>query len=659
MWGKQSLSKPSSGTRETIHGADRQRQAAESVSAGAQTPVRGAGLAGVLQTQLGNRGTMQMLSSAGAGALPGGLGGTLQLKPAMMNSRMGAHMRKYDETANPLNPTQPEYAVKPQEMDGERIGFRAPIEDLEKKDKTGAWTMIEFKGTQGFIRTNKVSWPGGIAGAKASLSHARSQGTWGTAEAPEKQDLLDDANEYAEPVGEMADETTDQFNEGLGELSEKASGDKADKLDKASTGMGVANASVGILSSGFSGLIGMKNILTTAFDNNKTRTEKAKEIGSNALSVGESAVNANSAVSSMVYNASKAAGHSGGIGVSKAVAGWSGSVGEAVGIIKNGFQTVKKIYDLFQKAFSKSGIGAGEAFRDTVDIVVSGLETASSVIKTVKAILDVLNVGTAGLSTAIPALGLAISGATITIKAYDTIKAGISAYQMNSIKQSFKDSYKTKGYMTRKEYFGGRIKGRLGTDKDALKTQHEALKAKDTGGTATDEEKEELHRMREYIIAKEMKSINVKRIDRALVQIGLEMTNMAGDIATLSGAGSHAGVALKVVAASGKAAMPITRLIKQAGRNNAHRWAPLGMVFNAEKSSEKKHQKRVDDTELIMDMIVKLPEMDRANPDVVERYRHVERFIAATGCSLRRLYDLNGDIDAQRALLIKSMAQRE
>ena len=101
--------------------------------------------------------------------------------------------------------------------------------------------------------------------------------------------------------------------------------------------------------------------------------------------------------------------------------------------------------------------------------------------------------------------------------------------------------------------------------------------------------------------------------------------------------------------------------VKQYGRDRAAKadsWAITKKVFDAEKSSDKKYEKRVKDTDVIFQMIAKLPDYNAQDPKIVISYKRVENYIAATGCELKALYRLNGKIDEQRELLMESMKKR-
>ncbi|KRF43937.1 hypothetical protein [Paenibacillus sp. Soil787] len=85
-----------------------------------------------------------------------------------------------------------------------------------------------------------------------------------------------------------------------------------------------------------------------------------------------------------------------------------------------------------------------------------------------------------------------------------------------------------------------------------------------------DNARSQLEAMKNYELAKEMKNINVKRTTRGGLQIGLELTKIAADIATLTGGGAQVGTPLKIIASGVSAAMPLlARSLKQAGRDRA------------------------------------------------------------------------------------------
>lgn len=206
----------------------------------------------------------------------------------------------------------------------------------------------------------------------------------------------------------------------------------------------------------------------------------------------------------------------------------------------------------------------------------------------------------------------------------------------------------------------------------------------------------------EYHMAVEMKEFSTKRTKRSSMKIGIELVKIAGDIAMLSGVGAVAGVPLKILAAGFEVGTGLFRSIKQWGRNKAasknkkrteaqtaldsinagtstevftsedtknERIADLKKTikdnelgwftknFNADKSSEAKIVKRKKYADMIIDMIKGLPAT--VQPDNKDKFRRVEMFITAAGCSTNALYRLNGKPKEQRDFLIESMGERE
>lgn len=203
------------------------------------------------------------------------------------------------------------------------------------------------------------------------------------------------------------------------------------------------------------------------------------------------------------------------------------------------------------------------------------------------------------------------------------------------------------------------------------------------------------------------------------MQIGLELTKIAADIAMLTGVGAQVGTPLKIVASGVSAAMPIARSLKQAGRDRASKAGACGItkaVFNADKSTEKKREQRGRDADLIIELIRNLPKLSAAasaatasataapapasapapaasgqapattaqastvatpapaatpvpthipvavamptDPALLARYEHVRSYVEAAGVSLPALKNFENK-DELRGMLTKAMAQRE
>ncbi|MFC4307172.1 hypothetical protein [Cohnella boryungensis] len=515
--------------------------------------------------------------------------------------------------------------------------------------------------------------PTGLGLMRLKVNEARDAGGFGQAEAyKEESSAPDNVGDTAEMANTgiggqtdtyqgASDDLKDQIKDGSEQGSDVSSQkvEKA-KIDRQNQKLGVASGLLEV-GSGFVGLINMKKAIEES--NSKAKTAGALYEGL------ESTQKSFSGVAKVVDNAAKLDGHDKGTGASEAVAGYSGSVGDALSSIKSAFFMVKSVYGLFKESFSDEGIAKDDAIKGGLEALHNGLEAAQSAVKTVKSILEILESGVGKLTEAIPGIGIAISGVKITIKVFDMMQWHASKQKMTTIKRDFKTKYANSDMVKKNSYtlFGRVIHESQGTDKakidDRRKALMDVMDASNSSSTEAEkqEAQSELDHIQNYELAKEMKSINQKRLTRAGIEAGLEMANLAGDIATLSGAGSAVGISLKAAASGTKAGMGLFRRIKQYGRDKAAKsgedsvWSSL---FDADKSSDKKHAKRAKDADLILDMVAKLPERDDTD-EAINQYRRVLNFIEATGCSTKALFKLNGDIDKQRELLMESMKQRD
>ncbi|WP_164821680.1 eCIS core domain-containing protein, partial [Paenibacillus koleovorans] len=344
-------------------------------------------------------------------------------------------------------------------------------------------------------------------------------------------------------------------------------------------------------------------------------------------------------------------------GHAKGVSDYSGTVTDAIGIVKSLVTSAKNIYDLYKKHQEQGGLTGGEAAKGTITALNNALEAAQGSVKLAKSIMTIMEPNTTALADVIPGVGIAVAGVKIALKTVNLITAANSRSAMTKLKREFKSKYAKSDFIKAKRWFGGNT----GTDKKKLEERKNVLRMKIgiTGDKAAEAELSDIER---YELAKEMKYINVKRTDRAIVQIGVELTKIAGDIATLTGVGAQVGMPLKLVAAGVGGAMPIARKLKQSGRDRAAKpeaWGITKAVFNAEKSTTQKNLRRSMDAKLILDMVKRLPEYEAENAEVDTQYKQVKDFIEATGVSLLYLDKFKGDPAKLRDGLIEAMTQRE
>lgn len=622
--------------------------------------------AGILQLQraLGNAALIQMLTDPAK--LPASMPSPNASK---QTSLAGAHLRSFKKELDASGGES--FEVDESTMVGGKIKYRGELDVYEVYDKTGGWKLAKFGSDYGFIRKDKVKALGGIAGARDKLADIKAQQSGAALSSigsnPQAEEGTEERVETADNLKELGTLVPGTKSEQLEDAIDNLKGvegaeDQKEALENQKSHLDVGTNPLEFAMSGVSGLIAMKKTIGAIKDPEQSKMDVAEGVIDTAAS-GTKMVESGSG---LINDAGVVHG-TGDIGDAGAVSDWAGSVGEAIAAIKSAFSVVKGIYEMFKKGMSDEGLSKDEAVAGTLDALENSLQAAQGVLKTVKAIKDILDMGTAGLAAAIPAVGIAISGISITIKTYNAVKATVSAMKMTTAKREFKSAYgaggKNKDYVTagKKRTLGGvhLWTTNAGTDPAKLKQRKDELTA--LGTAASPDEVQELKDIQDYELAKEMKYINRKRQIRGTIEIGLEMTNIAGDIATLTGVGAQVGIPLKAAAGGAGATMKVARTVKQMGRDRAAKpgaWSVTKAVFNADKSSSAKLAKRIQHSNLILEMVAALPEYRPGDESILKQYKRVENFISASGVSTAELYRLNGNVEKQRELLVGGMKQR-
>ncbi|RTE02440.1 hypothetical protein [Paenibacillus whitsoniae] len=450
---------------------------------------------------------------------------------------------------------------------------------------------------------------------------------------------------FGESFGKRSDDLKDSFKQTNYTIE-----------DQQSNQYGAVSSTADVVGGPFQILSAIRETMSVSGDTSRTGHNKRWNYAGTGSSMIESTGKMVSGSAGLVDKASKAAGHKDGVGASSAVSDYSGTVAEAISAVKSTIMAVKAIYDLYSKHSENGGLNKAETARGVIEVVSNAIQGASSGLKVAKGIMEIMQSSTDSLTAVIPGVSIAVSGVKIALKTVDVIKAGLNRSAMTTLKRDFKTKHAGAGFIKAKRWFGGNA----GVDKTKLAAHKVELETKAAQGDAA--AAAELEEVKQYELAKEMKKINVKRTDRGAVQIGLELTKIAGDIATLTGVGAQVGTPLKIVAAGVGAAMPVVRSLKQAGRDRAAKagaWGITKMVFNADKSTEKKLAKRSQDSDLIIDMVSKLPAFDESNADVVKQYTQVQNFVEATGVSLFQLETVKNDQVKLKEVLVEAMGKRE
>ncbi|WP_216626175.1 hypothetical protein [Paenibacillus plantarum] len=470
----------------------------------------------------------------------------------------------------------------------------------------------------------------------------------------------DDTKDNADMTAGVGGTFSDSFGKRSDDLKESYDKTKDAGTAQQSATMGAVASTADLVSGPFQIMSAIRETLSVSGDANRTGHNKRWQYAGTGSSMIESGGKMVSGSAGLVDKAAKSTGKENGVGGSSSVSDYAGTVAEAISAVKNTIMAVKGIYDMYSKASENGGLDKGEKARGTLEIISNAIQAAQSGIKVAKGIMEIMETSTASLTAVIPGVSIAVSGVKIAIKTVDVIKAGINRSSMTTMKRDFKGKAEYADILKEKRWYTRNA----GVDKAKLATKKAQLNADIASGDPAKvaAANQQLDEIAQYELAKEMKNINVKRTDRGAIQIGLELTKIAADIATLTGVGAQVGTPLKIVATGIGAAMPIARTLKQAGRDRASKagaWGITKAVFNADKSTEKKLEKRAHDTDLIFDMFAKLPVYDEADQACVARYRQVESFVEAAGVSIQALYKFESDPAKLKGAIVEAMGKRE
>jgi hypothetical protein len=476
----------------------------------------------------------------------------------------------------------------------------------------------------------------------------------------ERQERITSRMEVGSGVLESTSESFGKPSEDLKQAYDKNNDDTAS--GHKSAGVGAVSSAADMISGPFAILINIRNARKTTGDTSTTQHNKNWNHANQAMSGIEGAGKTFSGASGLVDKAAKTKGSLDGVGKSGAVSDYGGTVADALSAVKSCVATAKSIYDMYSKYHEQGGLSKTDVAKGVIETVGNAVQAAAAIMKTAKDIMDIMQVGIGALATAIPGVSIAISGVKVALKTVDVIKAGLSRAKMTIIKREFKeknqDVLKARKWYTRND---GVDKEKLAAKRTRLEQLQMLAQAQGANGSAKKYEAQ-IAEIDQYILAKEMKNINVKRQTRAGIQIGLELTKIAGDVATLTGVGAQVGTPLKIVASGVGAAMPVVRTLKQMGRDRAAKQGGLAAkIFNAEKSTENKKKRREQDADRVLDMIGKLPEYTKDDDSVKEQYQRVQSYVEAAGVSwyIFEKMDMNTDQDMFKDKLIEAMAQRE
>jgi hypothetical protein len=446
-----------------------------------------------------------------------------------------------------------------------------------------------------------------------------------------------------------------------------------DKMHAAN--MGIVGDSI----TGITGLLAMANGFVSLGDPEASTAdliEKALEIEQGAMKTGE-------AVSKLTHTASGSQDPT----VASAFGSAFEGFGAAFSGIKEAFVGMRKLVELINEHQDYS---TPEKAKAAGEISIHAMETAKSIVLSVKAFMELVNGSASGqLMAVVPGLDIAVSGVNIIMEAYYLIISNNSRKEMNDqrnilsnnskeektkLKEASSNYRKYDAVIANKKRIIEKYEKELAnpgkkTDKTKLESEIKRLKLEIV---ELETYKHEVSRedVAEFTLATELRDANKKRVVRQGIHIATEMAKIAGAIATLTGVGAMGGGVVKGAAAATDLALPVARFAKQKARNSkAKKEAKAtlkkddilkkGKFYNLDtsKSSYAKNDFRVKQVKylirLIVDLAYKDPTKDKKDFDKIKRY------LKASGVNEGKLFSKNGDPQKQISILMNAFQQRE
>lgn len=439
--------------------------------------------------------------------------------------------------------------------------------------------------------------------------------------------------------------------------------------------MGIVGDSI----TGITGLLAMANGFVSLGDPEATTAdliEKALEIEQGGMKTGE-------AISKLTHTASGSDNPT----VASAFGSTFEGYGAAFSGIKEAFVGMRKLVELINEHQDYS---TPEKAKAAGEISIHAMETAKSIVLSVKSFMELVNGSASGhLMAAVPGLDIAISGVNIIMEAYYLIISNNSRKEMNDQRNLLANNHKDKKTEMKEASSNYRIYDAAIANKKRIVEKYEKELANPGKKTDTSKLQNEIKRLKleiaeletykhkvsredvaEFTMATELRDANKKRVVRQGIHIATEMAKIAGAIATLTGMGATGGAVVKGAAAATDLALPVARFGKQKARNskakkeakailNKDNVLKKGKFYNLDtsKSSYAKNDFRVKQVKylirLIVDLAYKNPVKDKNDFDKVKRY------LKASGVNEGKLFSKNGNPQKQISILLDAFQQRE
>jgi hypothetical protein len=386
------------------------------------------------------------------------------------------------------------------------------------------------------------------------------------------------------------------------------------------------------------GIFGMATGIRDLMDDDKNAWEKVNA----ALAVGTgiySTMGAAAQIASTTYNSNSAQyAQSAGVGA------WSLSFGEMLTGLAAGVKTIKAVVDLVRMTADDKKHGRDEWVLRSGELLANGLETAKGVLRSIRAVNEALAGGTVGsqFKEAFPGLDIAILAVKSIMQGYYLTVSAVNLHRMRKEKARLKEARERMSQHGRTVRGAGAIGGPWSQNLSA------------------DEQVD---------LVNSLKITNRKRVVRQAIHIGSNLVQVGSSIATyVSGPGAPAAIGLKAAAMGIDLSLPITRWIKQKGRDVAERNALSGKsglpnrIFNADKSTSAKLAERKKQAVSLLRMVAGLNHFmgdPMKQQHLREHGQRVEMYLSASGVDTDALYAKNGNPAKQIEILVKALAARE
>jgi hypothetical protein len=363
----------------------------------------------------------------------------------------------------------------------------------------------------------------------------------------------------------------------------------------------------------------------------------------------------------------------------------SGSVTDGITALKTGVLTIKGIYDAYKDATSAEGSSKGEKIKAGLNATKGLIDSAASTISSLKAILDLFQQASAGLASAIPGLGIALSSVAIAIEVYEIMKAKTNEDFVKA--QLAQDKWdKTLGE--------GKAKRKAQTDNIKLFEKEIARFEKEIGENrkkrakmktdtperqAVDKKLEDLEavlpvartqlsQIKQNTALTNLGQINADRQKNSGFTIGVELTKIIASVLSLvpEPGTQAASVTLKAAAAGASIMKKAGDRMKQSARDYAaaNEGSFLNKMVDTTRSSEKELARKKESVRYVFVSIsaLGLDEPAGDEPDKVKEREgkkvQAGMLVATTGMSLEALLRSHADGGVKKASadMLKAMS---